>query len=125
MGIFVGYEFLWNGGALCWLGPVGDTFFGLIAYSFLSLQKQDWRWLVRATPQDYWRVGLLGLVWGWSSEIVATSLDLWQYKPGIPTLLGANYGPILELALITPLAFFLAQVFFKKNSKRLKSPTSN
>ncbi|MBI4022995.1 hypothetical protein HY375_02435 [Candidatus Berkelbacteria bacterium] len=113
LGIFEGYTPVWQGGTLCLLGPLGDTLFAGIAYGVLALWKRDWAWLARATGRDLLLVGLLGLAWGWASELVATNTGLWTYRPGVATLGGSAYGPLVELALTTPLAFALAQVIVR------------
>lgn len=121
LGIFEGYTPLWQGGSVCLLGPLGDTFFGVIAYSLFALLKRDWAWLARANGRDFLLVGLFGLGWGWASELVAQSLDLWQYRPGVPTLGGSAIGPLLELALTTPLAFALARSILTRHHHRPRS----
>lgn len=109
LGIFQGYTSIWQGGTVCIVGPLGDTLFAGIAYSLFALLKRDWAWLARATGRDFLLVGLLGLGWGWGSELVAQSFDLWQYRPGVPTFAGSAIGPLIELALTTPLAFAFAR----------------
>lgn len=64
-----------------------------------------------------WKMALIGAALATVIEKISIELDRWNYLPSMPLIPGIEIGitPVLQMALIPPLVFFI----LRKNSSRL------
>ena len=102
------YDASFGSMALASLGDVGITW-----ALYATVAGVSWRW--RWSPQDWsWRQWLtligLAIAIAWAIEAHALANHRWSYKALTPLFPGTNVSviPVLQLLVLTPLAFWLA-----------------
>ncbi len=104
------YDASQRGMALATLGDVGITW---ALYAAVAVVSWQWRWSAQRWSWWQWVMLLcLALAIGWAIETRALARHRWSYKALTPLLPGMNVSviPILQLLVLTPLAFRLADL---------------
>jgi SAM-dependent methyltransferase len=104
-----GYVAGWGGMALASLGDVALTW---VLHAVVAGVSRRWRWTRGPWSWGQWAWllgGALGVAVG--IERVALARDLWSYRAAMPVIPGLGVGvvPVLQLLVLTPLTFALAE----------------
>ncbi|MEP6994494.1 MAG: hypothetical protein ABI968_08245 [Acidobacteriota bacterium] len=110
-----------GGMALASVGDVGITW---ALYAAVALVSWQWRWSAQGWSRRQWAVLLgLALAIGWGIEARALANHRWSYKALTPLLPGLNVSviPILQLLVLAPLIFRLADLVLRLTELRARS----
>ncbi len=110
-GFYTGYEH-WSGSMpVYWLATVGDVLYTLGAFALVSAIKKSYEWISSATVSDYFMLVTLGCLIALFVEYKGLALDRWEYRPEMPLIpmLGVGLSPILQMAILLPVTFFVTQ----------------
>ena len=108
--LYKDYEKLGTGWRLTLMATLGDVMYVMLAVLFVSLAKQDMRWLYDPTVGDYGALALLGCGIALFVEYKALALRRWVYTARMPRILGVGISPILQMTLLLPLSLFLVHL---------------
>lgn len=91
------------------LATIGDVLYTLGAFALVSGFKGKVAWLQEARRQDYLMLVTLGFFIALFVEYKGLALDRWQYLPDMPIipLLNVGLSPVIQMALLLPLTFFI------------------
>jgi hypothetical protein len=110
-----------GGMALATLGDMGITW---ALYAAVAVISRQWRWSAQGWSWRQW-VTLLGLALtiGWAIETRALARHRWSYKAFTPLLPSMNVSviPLLQLLVLTPLAFRLADLVSSRKRRTSSS----
>jgi hypothetical protein len=96
---------------LCTRAAVGDVGIILGIYTVGALAAGDLGWGLHYRWNIYVTAALLGLVYGNMVEQAALAAGRWAYTEGMPivSMLGSGLWPLLQMTLLPPLSFLIAQ----------------
>lgn len=98
----------WSGIVVCAKATGGDVLIALAAYATAAAFMHTWHWRAsRAHVATYVAVGV-------AVTVVLEGLHVyvwhrWAYAPAMPLLLGNGVSPLLQWAIVPPLALWLMQ----------------
>lgn len=110
-GLYTDYDH-WTGRLPVYvLATVGDVLYTLGAFALVAAIKKSYEWISNATVADYLMLVTLGCLIALLVEYKGLALDRWEYRPEMPLipLLGVGLSPILQMAILLPVTFFLTQ----------------
>ena len=89
---------------------LGDVAITLLIYAIGALAARTLRWGLRAAWNVYSAVALLGAMHAFWIERAAIASGRWTYTQTMPVipLLKVGLWPLLQLTVLTPLTFWLA-----------------
>lgn len=92
------------------LATVGDVLYTLGAFALISAIKRSVDWVHDAQLADYFSFVALGFLIALFVEYKGLALEKWQYLPEMPIIpvLQVGLTPVLQMALLLPVTFFLA-----------------
>lgn len=110
-GLYTDYDHWIGSVPVYWLATVGDVLYTLGAFALVSAIKKSYEWVPRATRADYLMLVALGCLIALFVEYKGLALDRWEYLPEMPLIpiLGVGLSPILQMAILLPVTFFVTQ----------------
>lgn len=104
--------------ALCTKASVGDVGIILGIYGAGALAAGDLRWGLRNRWNIYAAAALLGLFCATLVEYSALGAGRWSYTERMPMVpvLGAGLWPLLQMTLLPPLTFWIAQWWARRST---------
>ncbi|MBI4085059.1 MAG: hypothetical protein HY432_00950 [Candidatus Liptonbacteria bacterium] len=105
--LYVGYESFSQHFPMCLIGTVGDVAITLLVLAFMRLLKED---VTQAT--DFLALAMMGFVIAVAIEQHALLTGRWGYAPAMPIIpiLEVGLTPIMQMMLLLPLSFYLANL---------------
>lgn len=95
---------------LCMRATIGDVAITLLIYATGALAARTLNWGLRAAWNVYSAAALFGAMHGFWIERAAIASGGWTYMQTMPVvpMLKVGLWPLLQLTVLTPLAFWLA-----------------
>lgn len=111
--LYAGYQSFFAHFPICLVGTVGDVVITIFALVLVRLFKKD----VPQTAADFLSLAIIGFVIAVAIEQNALLIGKWNYAPAMPIIPTLNVGlaPILQMTIMLPLSFYLANLFDKKS----------
>lgn len=111
--LFQGYSSFSQHFSVCFIGAVGDVVITLFVLAFIWLLKKDGP----QTIADFLSLAVIGFVIAVAIEQHALLVGKWDYAPAMPLIPWLHVGltPILQMTLLLPLSFYVAQLSDKKS----------
>lgn len=108
--LYSGYESFAQHFPLCLRASIGDVVILLVLYAALAVVFRDADWPDQENGKQYAMASIMGMGVAIGIELWALSKGRWAYDALMPTLspFGAGVLPILQLAIIPPLVFWIA-----------------
>ena len=105
---------------LCTLAAVGDVGIILGIYATGALAACDLGWGLRGRWNTYATVAILGLAYAALVEHAALAAGRWSYTERMPVVsaLGAGLWPLLQMALLPPLVFWISRWWSGRNAMK-------
>jgi hypothetical protein len=96
--------------SLCTRATIGDVAITLLIYATGALAARTLSWGLRPAWNVYSAAALLGAMHGFWIERAAIASGGWAYSQTMPVvpMLKVGLWPLLQLTVLTPLAFWLA-----------------
>jgi len=96
--------------SLCTRASIGDVGITLLIYAIGALATRTLSWGLRPAWNVYSAAALLGAMHGFWIERAAIASGGWTYTQTMPVvpILKVGLWPLLQLTVLTPLAFWLA-----------------
>lgn len=115
VGLYTNYEHWSQGFPIYWLATVGDVLYTLGAFALVSAIKKTYEWIHDATFSDYLMLVTLGCLIALFVEYKGIALHRWEYLPEMPIIpiLGVGLSPVLQMAILLPITFFLTQRLYR------------
>ncbi len=101
---------------MCFQSAWGDIAMVFLIYLALAIGYKDVSWAARPTTRQLLLSGLIGLLFAIVFEQYALKSHRWTYTASMPVFSFLNVGitPLLQMLILTPLAFFLTSKFLRK-----------
>jgi len=105
---------------LCTWAAVGDVGIILGIFAAGALAAGDLGWGLRGRWNIYATAAVLGLAYAVLVEHAALAAGRWSYTECMPvvSVLGAGLWPLLQMTLLPPLTFFLAQWWASRSATK-------
>ncbi len=87
----------------------GDLILISIIFALISLKNKKIKWINKPSKIDYGLIILLGIITAIFIELRAFSLDKWSYTELMPTIFGIGITPLVQLAVTSLIALWLAR----------------
>ncbi|MBL7057948.1 hypothetical protein ISS03_01300 [Patescibacteria group bacterium] len=115
--LFNGYESFFQHFAPCLLATFGDVVFTILVYYIVITLKHDSNWIKNINKNDYLILAIFGIIFALCIEYRALLWHRWTYTDAMPIIPYFKVGltPILQMALLLPLSFYLT----KKNTSSI------
>ena len=110
--LYAGYQSFSQHFSICFVGAIGDVIITLFALAFMRLLKKEGL----QTIADYLTLAIIGLVVAVLIEQNALLVGKWSYASAMPIVPWIKIGlmPIIQMTILLPLSFYLAELFNKK-----------
>lgn len=111
--LFAGYQFFLQHFPMCFVGTIGDVLITLLVLAFIWLLKED----RPKTIADFLALAIIGFIVAVAIEQHALLVGKWSYEAAMPIIpvLEVGLTPIIQMTLLLPLSFYLANFFNKKS----------
>lgn len=100
------------------IATLGDVFYIFIILLIISLFRKGFNWVIYPKRADYIVLITLSLIAAVFAEVKAEFFGLWHYNSYMPLIFGIGLTPLIQLAITSFLAVFIASRFICKNKMK-------
>lgn len=111
--LYSGYQSFSQHFLMCFVGTIGDVVITLFVLACIWLLKKD----KPRTGADFLVLAVIGFIVAVVIEQHALLVDKWNYTSAMPIIPWLNVGlaPIIQMALLLPLSFYLTKLLNQKS----------
>ncbi len=113
--LYKGYSSFWQHFYICFIATLGDVLIILFVFAIFTLLYRNAYWFYKMSSMQVIILAILGAIIAISMEVFALNVGRWAYTNAMPTIGGIGIFPVLQLAIILPLTFYLTSKFIKND----------